>query len=90
MSHHTTRTTQGSASFHYIVQAVRVRRLVGAGETPMGVGAVPNAPQESLQLTAPFENVQGVTPLLEMDVVPLAQDAEKKHLGALMTRLPNT
>lgn len=62
---------------------------MGAGETPMGVGAVPNAPQESLQLTAPFENVQGVTPLLEVDVVPLAQDAEKKHLGALTTRLPS-
>lgn len=80
--------TQGTASFHYVVQAVRVRRLVSAGETPMGVGAVPNAPQESLQLTAPFDNVVGVTPLLEVDVVPLTEDAGKTHLGSLTTRVP--
>lgn len=77
-------------SFHYVVQAVRIRRLVPAGETPMGVGAVPNAPQESLQLTAPFDNVVGVTPLLEVDVVPLAEDAGKTHLGSLATRVPTS
>lgn len=73
-----------------MVQAVRIRRLVPAGETPMGVGAVPNAPQESLQLTAPFDNVTGVTPMLEVDVVPLAEDAGKTHLGSLATRVPTS
>ena len=53
------------------------------------VGAVPNAPQESMQLTAPFDDVEGVTPLLEVDVAPLAEDAGKTHLGALTTRLPS-
>lgn len=56
----------------------------------MGVGAVPNAPQESLQLTAPFDNVTGVTPMLEVDVVPLAEDAGKTHLGSLATRVPTS
>lgn len=67
----------GTATFRYILQMVKVKNW------PVGAGY---SEQQALWLEAPFEGVTGVTPLMELQVLPKEGDGKGEKLGSLLLK----
>ncbi|GAB5031125.1 Hypothetical protein NocV09_00403970 [Nannochloropsis oceanica] len=70
---------EGTATFRYVLQMVKVKNL------PAGAGY---SEQQALSLEAPFEGVTGVTPLMELHVLPKESDGRGEKLGSLLLKAP--
>jgi hypothetical protein len=70
---------EGTATFHYILQTVKVMNW------PVGAGY---SEQQALWLDAPFQGVDGVTPLMELEVLPAPDDKKAEKLGGLLVKAP--